>query len=254
MKRIMLSLFAVLLVIPAFAQDKAAQIASLKNDLVNVQQNYAPMEKRYDSLTEKKDEIKFAVDAYTKYNDKYKVDVDDFNNKQNAVNRQQELLNPSIQNYQQRLAAHNSHQCVEYNHDGSCSGYNAEANQLDANKAQLAQVQAQIDAAQAPLNQQKGYLDQTKAKLDTIWQNNQDNITKWKADMTQLKADYDANLAREKAIQAQLAALYGSVNSCLQEIPAACQQPAIGPDGKPILEQNCERMHAACSAMFDGNK
>lgn len=254
MRRIALSLLACLLAIPALAQDKLAQIENLQNQLTEVQANYAPMEKRYDALDTKKDEIKFANDAYVKYHDQYVTDVNNFNAKRDEVNRQQQLLGPSVENYKQRLAAHNSRQCTEYNHDGSCNWYNNEANSIDAQRNQIAQAQAEIDAQQAPLDQQAANLEQTKGKLDTIYDLNVQNIAKWKADMAQLKADYQANLAQEKAIQAKLAELYGSVDVCLKQIPAACQNPAIGPDGKPILDQNCERMHAACGKLFDGNK
>jgi len=247
-------LFAFLLAIPAFSQDKAAQIADLQNQLNNVQQAYAPMEDRLTALDAKKGEIKYAVEVYNKYHDQYQTDVDNFNQKQNDVNRQQQLLNPSIENYMQRKAQHDGNQCQYVQGTNTCDWYNREADQLNANRAQLAAAQAAITAQQAPLDSQKANLDQTKGKLEQIYQNNQSNIDQWKADMTQLKADYDANLAKEKEIKAKLAILYGSVNACLQQIPPACQQPAIGPDGKPILDQNCEFMKAQCSKMFDGNK
>jgi chromosome segregation ATPase len=254
MKRLCSLIFMLALAVPAFSQGKAAQIADLKDQLNNVQQNYPPMEKRYDALDTKKGEIKYAVEVYNKYNDQYKTDVDSFNQKQSDVNRQQQLLNPSIQNYMERKQQHDGNRCTYTEGTNTCDWYNREADQLNANRAQLAAAQAAITAQQGPLDAQKSNLDQTKSKLDQIYQNNQTNIDKWKADMTQLKADYDANLAREKAILAQLAVLYGSVNSCLQEIPAACQQPAIGPDGKPVLDQNCEIMKRQCSNMFDGSK
>jgi chromosome segregation ATPase len=254
MKRAMLSLFACLLAISAFAQDKAAQIADLQNQLTQVQSAYLAMEKRYDALSVQKDNIKFAVDTYTKYHDQYVQDVNGFNQKQDEVNRQQQLLQPSVDNYRQRLAAHNASQCTEVQGSGTCNWYNNEANSIDAQKAAIQQAQSQVDQQNAGLNGQRQNLAETKSKLDTIWDQNQANITQWKADMGQLKADYDANIARENAIKAQLAALYGSVNACLKAIPPACANPVIGPDGRPILDQNCEIMKAQCSKMFDGNK
>ncbi len=254
MKRIAIALFALLMVIPAFSQDKAAQIANLQNELSTVQQSYPAMEKRLDALTTTKGNIEFAIDAYTKYNDKYKTDIASFNQQQDQVNRQQELLQPSIDNYQQRKAAHNANRCTEVQGSGTCNWYNAEADSIDAQRGQIQQAQAQVAAQQNALEPQRQALATTLNQLTEIWNNNQANITKWKADMTQLKADYDAAVAREKEIQSQLAVLYGDVNGCLKQIPAACQNPAIGPDGKPILDQNCEQMHAACGKMFDGNK
>ncbi len=248
------SLFVLLLVIPALAQNKAAQIADLQNQISNIEQSYPAMEKRFKDLDTQKDNIKFAVDAYTKYNDKYKQDLGNFNQRQNEVNRQQQLLQPSVDNYKQRVAAHNAHQCTEVRGSGTCNWYNNEANQLDANKAQIRQAQAQIDQQQNALEPQRQSLSTTLNQLKQIWDNNQTNIAKWKEDVGQLKSQYEAAAAKEAELKRQLAILQGDNAACLKTIPAACEKPAIGPDGKPILDQNCERMKAACSRMFDGNR
>jgi chromosome segregation ATPase len=254
MKKVAVSLFVLLLAIPAFSQGKAAQIAALQTELSQIQASYPVMEQKLKDFDVQKDNIKFAVDAYTKYNDQYKTDIANFNQKQDEVNRQQQLLQPSIDNYKQRLAQHNANQCTEVRGSGTCNWYNNEANQLDANKAQILQVQNQIDAQQGALEPQRSNLRETLSKLETIWQNNQTNIANWKAGMIQLKSDYEAAAARETQIKQQIAILQGDVNSCLKAIPPACQTPAIDPTtGKPILDQNCENMKAVCSKMFDGN-
>jgi len=249
----LLALLALLLAIPAFSQDKAAQIANLESQLGAVQANYPTMQDRLKVLDTTKDNILFAAKAYTKYNDAYTADTVAFNNQQDEVNRQQNMLNVSGENYKQRLAQHNANRCTEVTGSGTCNWYNAEANQLDANKAQIQQAQAPIDRANAQLDAQRQNLAQTKAKLDTIWNQGQADADKYEAAMKQLRADYQANRAKELDLQRQLAILKGDQAACFKAIPPACQNPAVGPDGKPILDQNCERMHAACGKMFDGN-
>lgn len=254
MKRVLFSLVAILMAIPVFAQSKAAQLAALQNELTQVQASYPAMEDRLKALDVQKDNIKFAADAYTKANDQYKTDIANFNQKQDAVNRQQQLLQPSIDNYRQRKAQHNANQCTEVRGSGTCNWYNQEADSIDAQRNAIFQQQQQIDAQQNQLEPQRANLKETLSKLTEIWNNNQTNIAKWKQDMVQLKSDYEAAAAREQQIKQQIAFLQGGVNACLKAIPPACQNPAIGPDGKPILDQNCENMKAACSQMFDGNK
>ncbi len=254
MKRIALALAVCLLAISAFAQDKAAQIAALQNELTQVQQSYPAMEQRLKDFDTQKDNIKFAVDAYTKANEKYKADIADFNQRQGEANRAQELLQPSVDNYKQRKAQHDGNRCTEVRGSGTCDWYNQEADSIDAQRNQILQAQAQVDAQQNALEPTRQYLKTTLGQLTEIWNNNQTNIANWKAGMVQLKADYEAAAAREVQLKQQIALLQGDVNSCLSAIPPACQQPAIGPDGKPILDQNCENMKAVCSKMFDGNK
>src|SRR5271156_3913517 len=97
----------------AFSQDKAAQIANLESQLSAVQATYGPMEDRLKALDVDKSNNQFAADAYKKYNAKYAEDTVAFNNQQDEVNRQQNMLNVSSQNYLQRLAQHNAARCTQ---------------------------------------------------------------------------------------------------------------------------------------------
>jgi len=256
MKRIVVLslLWGLLLALPMFAQDKASQIASLQGQIDTIEQNFVPLKARLDDLTALKSRNDFALDAYKKYSAKYSTDLADFNVRRVAVNREQELLNPSINNYTARAAAHNAHQCVEYNHDGSCNWYNQEAAQLDANKAQLQQAQNAIDAKQAPLDTEKQGLDTTKAQLQTIYDQDAVNVEKYRQGMDQLKSEVFPLVDKENALLRQIAILKGNTADCMKAIPPECEKPQIGPDGKPILNQKCEQMVAQCRAAFDGSK
>lgn len=239
--------------------DKASEIADTKAQIAALENETPAMLDRLGALkTEKENQITFVGDAYDKQKANYDQEVAAFNQKQDNVNRQYELLKPSLDNYSQRVNAHNANQCTEKcvngSCDGSCAGYVAEKNQLDANKAQLEQAYAPVDAAAQQLQSQRDNLAQTHEKLETIRTGLNDEIESWKGKVAQLKAEWDEHSAKIAALEAKLAALYGSVNSCTQDIPVECDKPAIGPDGKPILDQNCEQMHAACAKMFDGNR
>ena len=118
----LLALLALLLAIPAFSQDKAAQIANLESQLGAVQANYPTMQDRLKVLDTTKDNILFAAKAYTKYNDAYTADTVAFNNQQDEVNRQQNMLNVSGENYKQRLAQHNANRCTEVTGSGTSTG------------------------------------------------------------------------------------------------------------------------------------
>jgi chromosome segregation ATPase len=258
MKRILLSFLLVLLSAPLFAQSKAAQIADLQNQINQIDQSFTPMMQHLTEMKTKADNIQFGIDAYDKAKKQYEADCAVHDQRQDEVTRQFALLKPSIDNYSQRVDQHNARSCTEQctngHCDGSCAWYTAEKNQLDANKAQLVEAFNRVNAQQIPLTTEYNDLMQTKAKLQTIYDQNQANVAAWQREMGQIKADYEAAAAKRADLERQLAALYGDVNTCIKAIPPACQSPAIGPDGKPILDQNCENMKAACSKMFDGSK
>jgi chromosome segregation ATPase len=241
----------------AFAST-ADDINQIQNQINTDVAKRADMVTRSNAQDKKADDIKFVWNAYTKAKTQYDSDVTNFNNKSNEVKRGFELLEPSIENYKERVNAHNARQCVEQCTNGSCDGscgwYTAEKNQLDNNLQQLKQAEAPLDAAANQLQSDKSYLDQTYEKLNTIYQGVQSGIAQWKADELALKAEWEANEAEIAKLQAMLAQLQGENMDCFAKIPPACQNPEIGPDGKPILDQNCERMHAACGRMFDGNR
>ena len=199
----------------------------------------------------KADDIKFVYDAYTKTKAKYDQDLTAYNTKAAEVMRGYQLLQPSVENYSQRVQSHNAHQCTETCRNGSCDGscawYTNERIQLDANKAQLQQAAAPLDAQASQLQTDKGYLDQTFEKLNLIQQGVKSDVAAWKAAQEKLKADWLANEAEIAALQATLAKVKGENDACLAKIPPACQI-------SPLLDDQCEKMHAACGRMFDGNR
>jgi Tfp pilus assembly protein PilO len=74
----------------------------------------------------------------------------------------------------------------------------------------------------------------------------------WTADVKQFKADWDDNEAQITVLQNTLARLKQikvSVDSCMRSIPAECDAP-----NTPLLVTKCEKMHADCGRLFDGNR
>jgi chromosome segregation ATPase len=258
MKRALVILFCMLVSSFCWA-DKAQDIANVKAQIAALENETPAMLDRVSDLKkEKENQIDFVGQAYDKQEAQYEQQVAAHNQKDAEVAHQLAIYKPSEDNYNERVAAHNARSCTEkcYNGqcDGSCAWYTAEKNQLDANKAELEREYAPIRQAVQELQQDSTYLQETHEKLETIRTGLNDEIANFKAKVAQLQADWDAHTQKMAQLQAQLAALYGSVNDCLRDIPAECQQPAYGPDGKPILNQNCEDMKAQCSKMFDGNK
>jgi chromosome segregation ATPase len=241
--------------------DKASEIADVKNQITALENDTPVMLKTLETLkTEKENQIDFVGAAYDKQEANYEQELAAHNQKSADIKRQYQLLEPSLENYKQRLAQHNGNQCTEKcvngSCDGSCAWYTAEKNQLDNNRSQLEQALAPVNAANDQLQSDAANLQQTHEKLEEIRTNLNSEIDGWKGRIAQLKADWDEHQAQIAKLNAQLAILYGSVNNCMQEVNATqeCQRPAIGPDGKPILNQNCERMKAECGKMFDGNR
>lgn len=255
MKRVIVALLFAVLSTVCWADDSIDAIQQQLNDHVAQRADIA---KRSDVQDAKAADIKFVYDAWKKQSAQYGTDLDAYKSKVTELKRNYDLLAPAAENYAQRVNAHNANQCTEKctngSCDGSCAGYTAEKNQLDNNKAQLQQAFAPLDARAAQLESDRSFLDQTASKLDTIQTGLAQDVAAWKAAETQLKAEWDANEAEIARLQAMLAQLKGENAECFAKIPPACQNPAIGPDGKPILDQNCEQMHAACAKMFDGNR
>ena len=259
MKRILFtSLFTLLLAVSAFGQDKAAQIADVKNQIATLENDTPGMLKTLGDLKqEKEDKIVFVGNAYDKYEAKFEQDQAAVMQKATELKRHYDLLQPALDNYNQRVDAHNSHQCTETNHDGSCAWYTAEKAALDNNKAQLTQAYAPLDSQRDQLKSEQANLDQTHQKLETIRLGLNDEVASWKGRVAQLKADWEEHEKQIAALEAKLAALYGDVNACMAEVRATpeCDRPdAVGPDGKPLLNGKCEQMVARCRAMFDGSK
>jgi chromosome segregation ATPase len=259
MKRLLLVVLALCLSGVCWA-DKASDIANIKNQINTLENETPAMLERLGTLkTEKENQIDFVSQAYDKQKAQFEQDATAFSQKANDLKRQYQLLEPALENYNQRVTAHNSRQCTETCTngvcDGSCAWYTAEKAQLDANQAQLQQAYAPLDSQKAQLATQQSYLEQTSEKLETIRTGLNDEIASWKSKIQQLQAEWEEHQKKIAALQQQLAAIYGSVNQCLADIPVECERPRIDPaTGKPVLDQNCEIMKADCSKMFDGNR
>jgi DNA repair ATPase RecN len=129
-----------------------------------------------------------------------------------------------------RVKHHNANVCTEScsngHCDGSCGWYNKEKAALDSEKAQL-------EENRNLLNQIRD-----KASSDTL---------QWTGKAKALLSKIDENDARIEDLQNKLADLRKRYDTCRGSIPANC---AVNPH---VLDDKCERMHAACGKLFDGN-
>ncbi len=192
------------------------QIKDVKAKLKAAEQQDADYAAQFKNIGTHLDDIKFAADAYKKQNDRWKQDADNLN----------------IQ-----IKYHNDHMCTEKCANGKCDGtcqwYRDEATKENSEGAQL--------------KQQAELLDQIR---NNVLRDTNDYVERVKA----LKEKSDENTALIDRLKAQLTDLLGRYDQCRGSIPATCDAPnAVGPDGKPLLKGACEKMHAKCGRMFDGN-
>lgn len=207
---------------------------------------------RGDVQDKKAEDIKFVYDAWVKQSASYKEQLDTFNTKNADVVHQYNVLKPSLDNFTERMKAHNTTQCVEKctqggGCDGTCGWYERERIQLEQNQAQLKEAYAPLDAQAEQLESTKKFLDEFAGKLDIIGDGLSKDIPAWKQAEADIKTDWEANEAEIARLQALLAKLKGENDTCFAKIPPACQM-------NPLLDDKCEQMHAACGKMFDGNK
>jgi peptidoglycan hydrolase CwlO-like protein len=192
------------------------RIKDVKTKLKAAQQQDADYAAQFKNLESRLDDIKFAADAYKKQNDRWKQDADNLN---------------------VQIRYHNDHMCTEKcvngKCDGTCQWYRDEAERENSGGAQL--------------KQQADLLEQIR---NNVLRDTQDYAERVKA----LAEKSDENTALIDRLKAQLLDLLGRYDQCRGSIPANCDAPnAVGPDGKPVLKAACERMHAKCGRMFDGN-
>jgi len=192
------------------------QINSVKAKLKAAEQQDADYAAQFKNIETRVEDIKFAADAYKKQNDRWKQDCDNLNT---------------------RIKDHNDHACTEKcangKCDGSCRWYEDEAARENSEGAQL--------------KQQATLLEQIRTN---VLRDTQDYAERFKA-LTQKK---DENVAQIDHLKAQLTDLLGRYDQCRGSIPAKCDSPdAVSADGKPLLKGACEKMHAKCGRMFDGN-
>lgn len=212
---------------------------SIKDQLAGLQAEAAPLLTKREAnkatladLNKTKDDIDFGYATLTKYVDKYKTDRSAYDIDLGAYTPQAAALNSA-------LDAHNANQCKG---DG-CGWYDAEANQLNARRAQLQPVKDSLDS-------RKQFLDTTLGQLRELQSVMQAKYEKYTADAKAYNAQNDENEAKIQILaqrwQDLLAKLKGNNDECFAKIPPACQV-------NPLLDDKCEQMHAACGKMFDGN-
>ncbi len=150
----------------------------------------------------------------------------------NAYKKQSAILQQSFDEWQQKANAHNATQCTEQcdqngHCDGSCGWYTAEKTRLEGEYGQL--------------KTNAGLLNEIQARVSS-------DTEQWTADAKALIAEAGENEALIAQLQQQLADLRAQQVDCLKSIPKECDNPYT-----TALVTKCERMHAACGRMFDGN-
>jgi septal ring factor EnvC (AmiA/AmiB activator) len=208
---------------PLYAQQTIGdQIRDLQKQLGNGFAKRTEFQSQTKILAQKKDDILFAFDAWKKQSGIFEQDANDLNMRMDALDA--------------KVEQHNAHQCTEQcvngHCDGSCAGYTAEKQKLD-------DQQGALRAEQAQLGKTANLLDQIRAQGNT-------DTEAWATKAKQLIADNADNEANIEHFQAQLVDLRKQYDSCRGSIPADCQV-------RNVLNDKCERMHAACGKLFDGN-
>ena len=249
MKRILAALlFAIMIPMMGRADDKIHEIQKELNAHFAKRADFDATEK---TLTAKASDITFAYDAWVKQSAVQQQEVGTLSGKVKELGRQNDLLKPALDNFDQRVNAHNAHKCTEKcsngHCDGSCAWYTAEKAQLDADMAQLQAAYAPLDRQTAELQNEQTQLNKNGDLLDQIRKNVHTDAANWNEAEAQLKASRDANEAEITRLQVKLAKLRGENSDCFSKIPSACQM-------NPLLDDQCEEMHAACGKSFDGNR
>lgn len=222
MKSCILAL-TLLMALPLVAQTLGDQINALKTQLNAAIDKRSELGTQEKALEQKKSDIEFAWAAAQKQEGILKDEITDFTMKAN--------------DYTAAVQRHNANQCTEQctngRCDGSCGWYTAEKSQLD-------QRQSALQSEQAQLQTNAGLIDQIK-------QNVYNDTQTWTVQAKQLLADYNDNEAAIGRLQDQLTQLMAQYNACRGSIPSDC---AVS----PLLDDKCEKMHAVCGKLFDGNR
>lgn len=214
MKRILF--FPLLLLLCAFAfADRDADIKAVQAQIDADVAKRADFGKRVAALEQRQAELKSASEAWERQSAELDKEVAAYKAKFDSITQGYKLLDPMLNSYNQRVAAHNAHQCTEKcvngSCDGSCAWYTAEKTQLDADKQSLEQAYAPLDKQKAELTAAlKPELDRlikTGESLDQTRSNLDADIATWKDALAKLKAEYNANEAEISKLQARLSEL-----------------------------------------------
>ncbi len=186
---------AFVLTAPAKAQEASGAAASINNLITQIGQTSDKIkdidENQYPTLAKRKENLDSTTDllrgAITNLKAKDAVLDQDFAANDAAV------------------AQHNANQCVEKNHDGSCSAYTAEANRLNARTAELKQEETD-------LNQ---YRQGLKARVDQL---SQDTL-EWAANMKKLGGEREDLVTRGKSLLQDLGDTAAQYGVCIERYP-----------------------------------
>jgi len=217
---------------------------SIKAQLEDIDATAGPLlakrnenKKAYELLTQTAADIKDGFATLDKYTAKYQSDKTAYDLNLAAYSTAAGELNSA-------LDSHNANRCTApSDNPGVCAAYNAEADRLNARRAQLQPTKDSLD-------QTKAFLDTTVGQLRELQSVMQAKYEKFAADAKAYDAQNNENEAKIKALadrwNALMGKLKGNNDACFAQIPPACQV-------NPLLDDKCEKMHAACGAMFDGN-
>ena len=159
--------------------------------------------------------------------------LDDIKFAAEAYKKQSARLQNDINDLNMRIQQHNNNRCTETcdqnggNCTHNCGAYNAESASLNNEAASLQQQGQQLDQIQQTVTQQS---------------------QEWVAETKELLVENDRLTALIANIQSRLADLRGQYDQCRGSIPVTCDAP-----NDPILNEKCEKMHASCGRLFDGN-
>jgi chromosome segregation ATPase len=233
-------------------QDKAADIADLEQQINDEFTKAVPLKQRLDVAEANGHSIVAALDAEQKDEQALELRMQPFEQQKQALDRRYKLLEPALENYNDRVTSHNSHVCTEQCTNGACDGscgwYRQEKAMLDHNEAELEKAYKPLDeqrdalaTSAAPFLKQAQELDDRKKRL-------QAQYADYKATEDQIKSDWLVIQTRIQDLQRQIAVLKGDTDTCLKAIPAYCDAPDT-----PDLVTKCENMHAQCGKVFDAN-
>jgi chromosome segregation ATPase len=258
MKRIwILPILALLCSCFAFADSLDDQINAAQSSLNDHIQKRQDLTQQWPKFEQRKSDIEFAYAAYQKQAPVVQQEAEQIGQKQSVIDSRYNALKPLVEQLQADGARHNANSCTEKcdqngRCDGSCAWYNNEKAALEQRQANLNAQIADVNAANQENDNERQTVKKSADDLDQIMDTVGKQTLQWTADVKQFKADWDDNEAQITVLQntlARLKEIKGQVDGCMRSIPAECDAP-----NTPLLVTKCEKMHADCGRMFDGNR
>jgi chromosome segregation ATPase len=241
--------------VAAHADDIDAQIIAAQTSLTQHMTKRVTMTAQWPAFEQKKSDIEFAYAALVKQAPIVKQEAEEIGAKQRNIDAQYDSLKSAVAQLQADGARHNANSCTEKctqnSCDGSCAWYNNEKAALEQRQANLNQQIQSVNAANQENDNQRQTVKKSAEDLQVIQDKVSADTLQWTADVKQFKADWEDNEAQITVLQntlARLKQIKTQVDGCMRSIPTECDNPAT-----TELVTRCEKMHAACGKMFDGN-